>query len=141
MELCDAYGGYRGRNGEAHIADRVPAKSSLGEKAGFPKEEASMSMNGPLARAARALIQWPRSHVAKIAELDEETLARFEAGGSMLAASELTRLRDALERGGAVFIDEDHRAGSGVRLKFNAKDVRAINRMEGEGGPVGTDDV
>ena len=55
-----------------------------------------MSMNGPLARAARALIQWPRSHVAKIAELDEETLARFEAGGSMLAASELTRLRDAL---------------------------------------------
>ena len=100
-----------------------------------------MSMNGPLARAARALIQWPRSHVAKIAELDEETLARFEAGGSMLAASELTRLRDALERGGAVFIDEDHRAGSGVRLKFNAKDVRAINRMEGEGGPVGTDDV
>ena len=34
-----------------------------------------MSMNGPLARAARALIQWPRSHVAKIAELDEETLA------------------------------------------------------------------
>lgn len=99
-----------------------------------------MSMNGPLARAARALIQWPRSHVAKIAELDEETLARFEAGGSMLAASELTRLRDALERGGAVFIDEDHRAGSGVRLKFNAKDVRAINRMEGEGGPVGTDD-
>ena len=82
-----------------------------------------MSMNGPLARAARALIQWPRSHVAKIAELDEETLARFEAGGSMLAASELTRLRDALERGGAVFIDEDHRAGSGVRLKFNANDV------------------
>ena len=61
-----------------------------------------MSMNGPLARAARALIQWPRSHVAKIAELDEETLARFEAGGSVLAASELTRLRDALERGGAV---------------------------------------
>ena len=55
--------------------------------------------------------------------------------------SELMRLRDALERGGAVFIDEDHRAGSGVRLKFNAKDVRAINRMEGEGGPVGTDDV
>ena len=49
-----------------------------------------MSMNGPLARAARALIQWPRSHVAKIAELDEETLARFEAGGSVLAASELT---------------------------------------------------
>jgi len=28
-----------------------------------------------------------------------------------------------------------------VRLKFTAKDVRAINRLEGEGGPVGSDDV
>ena len=46
-----------------------------------------------------------------------------------------------LERGGAVFIGEDNSGGLGVRLKFNAKDVRAINRMEGEGGPVGTDDV
>jgi hypothetical protein len=87
------------------------------------------------------LIQWPRSHVAKIAELGEGTLARFEAGGSVLADSESDRLRDALERGGAVFINEDHSGGSGVRLKFNAKDVRAINRMESEGGPVGTDDV
>ena len=98
-------------------------------------------MNGPLARAARALIQWPRSHVAKIAGLEEEALAQFEAGASVFAASDLTRLRDALERGGAVFIREDNSGGLGVRLKFNAKDVRAINRMEGEGGPVGTDDV
>ena len=60
---------------------------------------------------------------------------------SVFAASDLTRLRDALERGGAVFIGEDNSGGLGVRLKFNAKDVRAINRMEGEGGPVGTDDV
>lgn len=60
---------------------------------------------------------------------------------SVFAASDLTRLRDALERGGAVFIREDNSGGLGVRLKFNAKDVRAINRMEGEGGPVGTDDV
>ena len=98
-------------------------------------------MNGPLARAARALIQWPRSHVAKIAGLEEEALAQFEAGARVFAASDLTRLRDALERGGAVFIGEDNSGGLGVRLKFNAKDVRAINRMEGEGGPVGTDDV
>ena len=100
-----------------------------------------MKMNGPLARAARALIQWPRSHVAKIAGLEEEALAQFEAGASVLAPSDLRRLRDALERGGAVFIGEDNSGGLGVRLKFNAKDVRAINRMEGEGGPVGTDDV
>ena len=59
----------------------------------------------------------------------------------MLGDLELARLQDSLERGGAVFIAKDHTGGLGVRLKFNTKDVRAINRMEGEGGPVGTDDV
>jgi hypothetical protein len=43
--------------------------------------------------------------------------------------------------GGAVFIDEDERAGAGVRLKFNRGDVRAIRRLEGEGGATGEDDV
>ena len=50
-----------------------------------------MKMNGPLARAARALIQWPRSHVAKIAGVEEEALAQFEAGASVLAPSDLRR--------------------------------------------------
>lgn len=100
-----------------------------------------MSMTGPLARAARALVQWPRAHVARIAGLEEEALTHFEADRSVLGDLELARLQDSLERGGTVFIAEGHTGGLGVRLKFNAKDVRAINRMEGEGGPVGTDDV
>ena len=52
----------------------------------------------------------------------------------------MARLRQALESGGAVFIDEDD-AGAGVRLKFTRRDVRSINRLEGEGGVVGSDDV
>lgn len=100
-----------------------------------------MGMTGPLARAARALVQWPRAHAALVAGLQEDAIADFEAGRAGLDFADIARLRDALERGGAVFIDDDSSGGNGVRLKFNAKDVRAINRMEGEGGPVGTDDV
>ncbi len=99
-----------------------------------------MTIDGPLARAARALVQWPRDHVARLARLDEAALAGFERGEGALPPEGLDRLRAALEQGGAVFIPEDG-GGRGVRLKFARKDVRAINRLEGEGGPVGDDDV
>ena len=41
----------------------------------------------------------------------------------------------------AANMPEDVGGGHGVRLKFTARDVRAIARLEGEGGPVGDDDV
>lgn len=98
-------------------------------------------MTGPLARAARALVQWPRHHVARLAALDEALLAEFEQGLAEPEEEAKLRLRQALEQGGAVFLTEDRGGGVGVRLKFTRKDVRAINRMESEGGPVGSDDV
>lgn len=100
-----------------------------------------MSITGPLACAARVLAQWPRGHVARLAALEEAALADFETGRADLEGDAKARLRHALEEGGAVFLPEDGAGGVGVRLKFTAKDVRAINRMEGEGGPVGSDDV
>lgn len=100
-----------------------------------------MPITGSLARAARALVQWPRDHVARLAGLDTDALADFEAGRADLDDDAKTRLRHALEEGGAVFLPEEDAGGVGVRLKFTAKDVRAINRLEGEGGPVGSDDV
>ncbi|GLS99544.1 hypothetical protein GCM10007897_09240 [Sphingobium jiangsuense] len=100
-----------------------------------------MAITGPQARAARALVQWPRDHVAKLARLDEAALAAFEGGQADLDEEERARLIHALEQGGAIFLAEDRKAGAGVRLKFTKRDVRAINRLEGEGGPVGTDDV
>lgn len=100
-----------------------------------------MPISGRLARAARALVKWPRDHVARLSQLDERELADFEAGTADPGEAARIRLKSALESGGAVFLPEDGEWGIGVRLKFTAKDVRAINRMEGEGGNVGDDDV
>lgn len=100
-----------------------------------------MQLTGSLARAARALVKWPRAHVAMLSAIDENMLADFESGIGILNNDAKTRLLIALEEGGAIFIAEDQSGGVGVRLKFNKKDVNAINRMEGEGGPVGDDDV
>lgn len=100
-----------------------------------------MIYTGPQARAARILVQWPRDHVARLAEVTEAALTAFESGGGELDEAERGRLCAALESGGAIFLAEDENGGVGVRLKFTAKDARAINRMENEGGPVGSDDV
>ncbi len=100
-----------------------------------------MPITGSLARAARALVQWPRDHVARLAALDTDALADFEAGRAALDDDVKARLRHTLEEGGAVFLPEEGAGGVGVRLKFTAKDFRGINRLEGEGGPVGSDDV
>lgn len=100
-----------------------------------------MTITGSLARAARALVQLPRDHVARLAALDASALADFEAGRAELDDDAKARLRQALEESGALFLPEEDAGGVGVRLKFTAKDVRAINRLEGEGGPAGEDDV
>jgi hypothetical protein len=98
-------------------------------------------LTGPLARAARALIQWPRDHVSRLSGVDEASLAAFEAGRSTLGAMELAALTRTLEDGGAAFIEEGEGGGIGVRLKFNRKDSRAIGKWENEGGPTADDDL
>jgi hypothetical protein len=37
-----------------------------------------MKITGPQARAARALVQWPRDHVARLSGLTVDALADFE---------------------------------------------------------------
>lgn len=101
---------------------------------------ANVPLTGPLCRAARALVQWPRRKLADEAGLAEDAVRAFETGEVDPGADAKARLEAALTHAGAVFIPEDT-AGIGVRLKFTQKDVRAINRLEGEGGPVGEDDV
>ncbi|WHO40801.1 DNA-binding protein [Sphingobium sp. AP49] len=100
-----------------------------------------MALTGKLARAARALVEWPRDHVARLAGVEEQALADFENGRTALPEPEALRLHSILEEGGAQFLPETDGMGVGVRLKFTARDARAINRMESEGGPVGTDDL
>ncbi|MGE4322393.1 MAG: DNA-binding protein [Sphingobium sp.] len=100
-----------------------------------------MPITSPQCRAARALVQWPLDHIARLSGLPAEDIAAFERGTGHLDDDAKRRLAHRLEEGGAVFIAEDSGGGIGVRLRFTAKDVRAINRMEGEGGPVGDDDI
>ena len=100
-----------------------------------------MAITGPACRAARALIQWSREELAADSGVGIEAIADFETGREMPSSDALGRLQTALEEGGAVFIPESGAGGVGVRLKFNSRDVRAINRLEGEGGSTGEDDV
>lgn len=97
-------------------------------------------LTGPLCRAARALVQWPRRKLADASGVAKDAIRAFETGGIDPGEAARVALQHALERGGAVFLPEDS-MGVGVRLRFTAKDVKAINRLEGEGGPVGEDDV
>lgn len=99
-----------------------------------------MVITGPQCRAARALIEWPREHVARLSGVDAQVIADFETGRGDPGEDAKARLFAVLEDGGAVFIPENG-GGLGVRLKFNRREVRAINKWEGEGGPVGDDDV
>lgn len=91
-------------------------------------------------RAARALIEWSVDELALASKVDAKTIANFEARYHGPDGDIRRRLRLALEEGGVVFIAENG-GGAGVRLKFSRREVRAINRWEGEGGTVGEDDI
>lgn len=72
--------------------------------------------------------------------MDLQTIADFE--GRVRAPDNETkrRMRAAFEEAGVVFIAENG-GGPGVRLRFNRNEVCAIERLEGEGGIVGADDL
>jgi hypothetical protein len=57
-------------------------------------------------------------------------------------AKTISRIQEALESAGAVFIPEtENGSGAGVRLKFNSSSTKRIAILEEEGGIVRTDDV
>ena len=74
---------------------------------------------GRQVRAARILLGWSQSDLAREADIGLATLKRFEASttetyGQMNTA---TRIKEALERGGVVFIPEDDSFTAGLRLR------------------------
>ena len=91
-------------------------------------------------RAARALIEWSVDQLALASKVDTQTITDFELRYRAPNDGDKRRLRVALEDGGVIFIPENG-GGAGVRLKFSRREVRAINRWEGEGGTVGEDDI
>lgn len=99
-----------------------------------------MKITGPLCRAARALVQWPRAQLAGASGVKKADIRAFETGDVDPGEAARAALKQALETAGAVFLDEDG-LGAGVRLRFTNRDVKQLRRLEGEGGPVGDDDV
>jgi transcriptional regulator with XRE-family HTH domain len=102
--------------------------------------EPSMQITGPLCRAARALVQWPRAQLASESGVEKAAIRAFESGDVDPGEGARGKLKHALEAAGAVFLNEDD-LGAGVRLRFTSRDVKQLNRLEGEGGAVGEDDV
>lgn len=70
-------------------------------------------------RAARALIGWKQTDLAKASGVSEMSVKNIERGVTDPRASTLQALQDALEQGGVVFLDpgSNRDGGHGVRLR------------------------
>lgn len=99
-----------------------------------------MSITPAQCRAARALIEWSQTDLAKAASVGLSTVRAFENGLRFPITNNLAAIRAALEAAGVQFIPENG-GGAGVRLKFNRREVKGIDALENEGGIVGEDDV
>jgi transcriptional regulator with XRE-family HTH domain len=75
-----------------------------------------MPLSPEQCRAARALLGWSRSHLAKAAKIAERTLVDFERGARTPLERTRADIRRALEESGIAFIDRNG-GGPGVRLR------------------------
>jgi predicted transcriptional regulator len=81
-----------------------------------------MVMTSEQLRAARALLRWEQRDLAIASSVSLPTIKRLESKPGIVAAhvSTLTALRQAIERAGVNFIEENG-GGPGVRLKKKLK--------------------
>ncbi|WP_287299522.1 LacI family DNA-binding transcriptional regulator [Mesorhizobium sp.] len=91
-------------------------------------------------RMARAALKIGVRDLAEMANVATATLTRYENERGGMHTDTRDKVKRALESAGVVFIPENG-GGAGVRLKFNRREVKAIERLENEGGIVGEDDV
>jgi predicted transcriptional regulator len=70
-------------------------------------------------RAARALLDWKQSDLAKASGVAEVTIKKIERGGIDPRASTLDALQRAFDKAGVVFLEpgDVRDGGPGVRLK------------------------
>lgn len=95
----------------------------------------NMTIHPDQAHAARILLRVSETTVGLKSGLGAETVEGFEQGQAELDDAQQDQLRTALEELGAEFLPEDADNGYGVRRRYNARKVRALNKWEGEGGP------
>lgn len=98
-------------------------------------------MTGSQCRAARALVEYSRDHLATSSGISTEIIEMFERKLDNPDDASIDALRSGLENAGAVFLTDGEAGGIGVRLKFNQSETRRIATLEGEGGIVAHDDV
>lgn len=74
-------------------------------------------------KAARSLLGWSQLDLAKKAGVAHMTIRRFEAHEGPVSGniSSLTRVQDALEKAGILFIPPDEWGSFGVRLSSKSK--------------------
>lgn len=70
-------------------------------------------------RAARALLGWKQSDLAKVAKIGLATIQRLEKGDGpvMGHTSTVMQIQQACEKAGIRFLDHDDEGGIGARLK------------------------
>ncbi len=73
-------------------------------------------MDAAQCRAARALLGWSQDALAEASRVNKKTIADFERGARQPYDRTLRDLREAMERAGVEFIEENG-GGAGVRFK------------------------
>ena len=99
-----------------------------------------MTISAAQVRAARGLVEIDQATLAAAANVSRNTVVSFEKGQRVPNPNNVAAIRSALEAAGVEFIGENG-GGAGVRLKFNRREVEAIDVLENEGGPAKDDDV
>lgn len=97
-------------------------------------------ITGAQCRAGRALAEISREILARLSQVDEDVIARFERKLDTPDDAAVARIAAGLEAAGVVFLRENG-GGVGVRLKFNASETKRLSVLEGEGGVTALDDV
>jgi transcriptional regulator with XRE-family HTH domain len=68
-------------------------------------------------RMARAALGWTLQELANKADVNMNTISRYETGKEVLSGT-LQKIEDVLKNEGIVFIEPDERSGFGIRLKL-----------------------
>lgn len=79
----------------------------------------AVMINAAQIRAARALLGWKQTDLAKASKLSEMSIKNIERGATDPRASTLQAIQTALENAGVVFLDpgQTRDGGPGVRLR------------------------
>lgn len=68
-------------------------------------------------RMARAALRISVRELAALSGVADSTILRFETGRGAILTTNVTRIQEALEDSGVVFLSADSNGGPGVRLK------------------------